>query len=627
MSAARALWAAIADRIGWDEVFLPIIKHPVPRTSREAGWLYVFGSATLVSFIVAVISGIPLAAQYATGTGQAYQSLEFISHQAILGLQIRSIHYFSASAMMILIGIHMLRVFVMGAYKYPREVNWILGVLLLILTVGIVFTGQILRWDQIGVNTLMITVFQAVRTPFIGNWVGDLVLGGNTITGVTLSRMYALHVFVLPGLLFAVVGFHIYMVVHAGISDVPARGRPVEPGQYRAWYRELLKRDGVPFWPDAAWRDVAFGVAVVIVITAVALIFGPPALAGPPNPADVNVIPRPDWYFLWYYAALALLPYGMENYVIILGPLLLFVGLFSLPFWANRGERSPTRRPWAAITAILAAVVILTLTVIGSIAPWSPQFSAKPLPPKVVASTSPSVAAGAALFFGKGCEYCHTIGGYGGTRGPDLTNVGDQLTGPQITLQIMNGGENMPAYASTLTTAQVNDLVAFLQSRTFWNKYGLGGQAAAPPPPPTTGQRFLSWNTSTHTATLMLVAGATSAIAGFNFNGYGNGQMVISVPVGYKVNVLFSNHGTFPHSAMITPYTDKSLTTNYPLAFPGASSTNPVSGTPSGGSQQFSFAASKAGMYALICAVPGHVAAGMWDVFKVTSGGVPSLVT
>jgi mono/diheme cytochrome c family protein len=271
--------------------------------------------------------------------------------------------------------------------------------------------------------------------------------------------------------------------------------------------------------------------------------------------------------------------------------------------------------------------MVLSLTIIGSFSPWSPNFNAQPLPPKVVASTDPSVAAGAALFFSKGCAYCHTIGGYGGTRGPDLTNVGNQLTAPEITLRIMNGGENMPSFASSLTSAQLSDLVAFLQSRTVWNKNGLGGQAAAPSPPPTTGQRFLSWNTSTHSATLTLVAGATNAIAGFNFNGYGKGQMVISVPVGYHVNVIFSNHGTIPHSAMITLYADRSVATSFPLVFPGASTTNPISGTPAGGSQQFSFVASKVGMYALVCAVPGHAISGMWDVFKVTAGGLPSLVT
>jgi ubiquinol-cytochrome c reductase cytochrome b subunit len=624
MTGLRELWEAFADRIGFSNVFIPLLKHPVPRTSRS-GWLYVFGSATLVSFLVAVITGIPLAAEYVSSTGQAYQSLQWITHQAIFGYQIRSIHYFSATLMIVLIGIHMFRVFLMGSYKYPREVNWILGVLLLFVTVAIVFTGQILRWDQVGVYTVMITVFQAVRTPLIGNWIGDFLLGGNTISGVTVSRFFSLHVFVLPGLLVAILGFHLYLVVYAGISEPPEPGRPVDPKRYRAWYQDLLHRDGVPFWPDAAWRDVTFGFAVLIVIVLLAITIGPPPIAGPPNPADVNVTPRPDWFFLWYFGALALIPYGFENFLIIAGPLGLFLGMVSLPFWANKGERSPLRRPWAVVTALGAAVMIMSLTVIGADSPWSPNFNAMPLPAKKIGVPSGAAADGAKLFFQHGCEYCHSVGGYGGVRGPDLTDVGNRLTAQQMIIRILNGGDNMPAFASTLTTTQVNDLVAFLQSRTVWNKKGISGQTASAPPAKG-APRLLQWNPSKRTAVLTLVAGASNALAGFNFNGYGNGKMVVSVPVGYKVTVNFSNKGTFPHSALITPYADKNLPANFPLAFPGASTTNPTGGTPPGGSQQFSFVASKAGMYVLICAVPGHVPAGMWDVFKVTPSGQPSLV-
>jgi ubiquinol-cytochrome c reductase cytochrome b subunit len=625
MSALRRLWAAFDDRIGLSTTMMPILKHPVPPTSRGLGWWYVFGSATLVSFIVAVVTGIPLAAEYIPSTGQAYQSLQWITHSAIFGYQIRSIHYFSANLMMVMIFIHMLRVFLMGSYKYPREVNWILGVLLLFLTAALVFTGQILRWDQIGVYTIMITVFQAARTPIIGNWVGNVVLGGNTITGVTVSRFFALHVFVLPGLLFAIIGFHLYMVVHAGISEPPRRGRPVDPQRYRAWYHEMLERDGVPFWPDAAWRDVTFGILVLVTIVLLAITVGPPALAGPPNPANIHVVPRPDWYFLWYFAALALIPSSLENVVIICGPLFLFLGLLSLPFWANRGERTPVRRPWAVVTAICTGLMICSLTIIGADSPWSPNFNAQPLPASVVGATRGPVADGAALFHAKACEACHAVGGYGGTRGPDLTDVGERLTSSQMIIRILNGGDNMPSFASTLTSPQVNDLVAFLQSRTVFKRACLGcqGQATAVPST-TTAQRWLTWNIRTRTATLTLIAGATNAIAGFNFNGYGNGQMVVSVPAGYHVTVTFSNQSAIPHSALITPYADKNRAGNFPLAFPGASTANPTSGSARGQSVQFTFVASTAGAYAIVCGVPGHEAAGMWDGLKVTPGGQPS---
>lgn len=629
MDVVRRAWAAFDDRVGVTAVFLPILKHPVPPTRGAISWAYVFGSATLVSFIVAVVTGIPLAAQYIPSTGQAYQSIEWINTKAIFGYQIRAIHYFSANAMMIMIGIHMFRVFLMGSYKYPREVNWILGVILLFLTAAIVFTGQILRWDQVGVYTVMITVFQGVRTPIIGNWVGDLLLGGNTITGVTVSRFYALHVFILPGLLFAVIGFHLYMVLHAGISEPPKSGRPVNPKSYRAWYHEMLKRDGVPFWPDAAWRDVSFGIAVLLGITILAITVGAPPLAGPPNPANINVVPRPDWYFLWYFAALALIPPSMENVVIIAAPLGLILGMLFLPIWANRGERSPARRPWAMIVVLCTGLMIFSLTLTGALAPWSPNFDAAPLPLKTIGASSGPIYQGAVLFHQAGCEDCHSVGGYGGLRGPDLTNVGGRLTSQDMIIRIMNGGENMPSFARILSASELNDLVAFLQSRTVYNPYGLGGQArtTAPPVGGKGASRWLSWNLSSHTATLTLIAGYNNALVGFNFNGYGKGQMVISVPVGYRVKVEFSNQGTLPHSAVITPSADKNLPSNFPLAFPSASSLNPGSGIVKGQTAPFTFVANKVGSYALVCGVPGHADAGMWDIFKVTQGGQPSIVT
>jgi sulfocyanin len=143
------------------------------------------------------------------------------------------------------------------------------------------------------------------------------------------------------------------------------------------------------------------------------------------------------------------------------------------------------------------------------------------------------------------------------------------------------------------------------------------GRAATP--------RWLVANARAHTATLTLIAAYSNAFNGFNFNGYGNGQMVITVPIGYKVTVSFSNKSSVPHSAVFTPYSQKNRSSNFPLAFKGSSSPDPTSGISSGTTQHFTFVASKAGTYALVCGVPGHEQAGMWDVLKVTHGGTASL--
>jgi sulfocyanin len=137
--------------------------------------------------------------------------------------------------------------------------------------------------------------------------------------------------------------------------------------------------------------------------------------------------------------------------------------------------------------------------------------------------------------------------------------------------------------------------------------------------------RWLVANAKAHTATLTLIAAYTNALNGFNFNGYGNGKMVITIPVGYKVTVSFSNKSSVPHSAVFTPYGKKNATSDFPLAFKGAASPNPTTGIAAGTTQRFTFMASKAGTYALVCGVPGHEQAGMWDVLKVTTRGTASL--
>lgn len=279
----------------------------------------------------------------------------------------------------LLIGLHTLCVFLTGAFKFPRELNWASGVVLLLLTLGLTFTGQILRWDAFGVWTIMIISAQMDRVPVIGNWLAHFLVGGQSMNGITLSRFFALHVFVLPGLLLAIVGFHLYMVMHTGISEPPGRGRPVD-ATYREWYIRMLDRIGVPFWPDAVWRDVVFSTLLMIAIIAFTIWIGAPALAGPPEPAQINVFSQPDWYFLWYFGALAMLPVQLEDWVIIGGSLLFFGLLFVLPALAGKRERSPLRRPWAVGAAGMVVVILVSLTISGQVAGWSPRFYSPPLP-------------------------------------------------------------------------------------------------------------------------------------------------------------------------------------------------------------------------------------------------------
>jgi ubiquinol-cytochrome c reductase cytochrome b subunit len=295
--------------------------------------------------------------------------------------------------------------------------------------------------------------------------VARLVLGGDILSGDTLTRFYALHVFVLPGLIILLISFHLYLVIRNGISEPPDAARPVDPATYRSWYRRMLDERGVPFWPNAAWRDAIGVVVVVAVVLLLAWRIGPPALGDRPDPTSVQAHPRPDWYFLFYFALLALMPHRLENYVIILGPLLVGLVFIALPLVAPAGHRAIRKRPWALTSVIAILTVVGALTVAGVRANWSPHFDPPVLPESVVASEDAAVREGANVFHDRACISCHRISGYGGRRGPDLTHVGHRLTREQMTIRILNGGYNMPAYGSILEPHEVDELLAFLQSR------------------------------------------------------------------------------------------------------------------------------------------------------------------
>jgi ubiquinol-cytochrome c reductase cytochrome b subunit len=255
------------------------------------------------------------------------------------------------------------------------------------------------------------------------------------------------------------------LVVFNGISEPPKAGRPVDPQTYRRWYEALLAREGEPFWPDAAWRDIAFGLLVIAIIVTLAWQVGPPEVGKPPDPTVIQASPRPDWYFMWYFAVLSVIPRWLENYVIVLGPLIFGLLLIFPPLIAGQGERSPPRRPWSVAVVATAVFIIGRYWALGVVAPWSPRLAAPPLPVEVVGAASGPVADGAAVFYDKGCEYCHTVAGFGGIRGPDLTDAGDRMTGAQMTTRIFSGAANMPSYTGNLTPEQLSALLAFLQSR------------------------------------------------------------------------------------------------------------------------------------------------------------------
>lgn len=466
-------------RLGIRSAIWPVVTHPVP---RGLGWFYVFGSATLTLFIVQLITGVCLAVVYVPSAADAYTSLEYLNNEQPLGWLLRAVHYWSASGMVVMIALHMTRVFLMGAFKYPRELTWLLGVVLLLCTLGLAFTGQVLRWDQDAYWGLGVGVAMAGRVPVVGPSIVHILLGGPNIGGETLSRFFGLHVFVLPGLLIAALAPHLYLVVRQGISARPKPGQPVDPVTYQAEYDAELKA-GEPFFPKDVSRDAIFSALTVLVVFGLAVAFGPKGPNGHPDPTIVQAEPRPDWEFLPLFALLALSPPEMETALMLVMPVVGIAILVLLPFISGKGERSPRRRPVSVLIVLIFFVTYAVLGYLGNVAPWSPQmdaWSGAPVPVAMVKGLSPQQLQGAAVFQNKTCRNCHALDGSGGRRGPDLTLVADRLSNVELIRQVLQGGGNMPAYGKQLGPAEVESLVAFLETLHAKHEPPVGNDDAGP---------------------------------------------------------------------------------------------------------------------------------------------------
>src|SRR5690242_12039446 len=227
--------------------------HRVPRDT--ASWFYVFGSGALAVLILQVVTGILLAIIYVPSAAEAWNSLQVLNHDIALGWFVRALHGWGSNFMIAIVLIHMMQVFLFGAYKFPRELTWIVGIFLLLMTLGMAFTGQVLRFDQDAYWGLGIGASIASRVPVAGPAIVKFMLGGPIIAGATLSRFFALHVFVVPGSLIAFVGLHVLMVLKLGINEWPMPGRIVIRATYEAEYHAMTSKDGAPFVPYAIWKD------------------------------------------------------------------------------------------------------------------------------------------------------------------------------------------------------------------------------------------------------------------------------------------------------------------------------------------------------------------------------------
>jgi ubiquinol-cytochrome c reductase cytochrome b subunit len=381
------------------------------------------GSATLAAFLVQVITGIVLATYFVPAPDHAHDSIRYIERQVFAGHLLRGMHHWGASVVTILITAHLLRVFTMGAYKYPREANWVLGVMMFVIVLGFAFTGYLLPWDQRAYWATVIGTSYPRAIPIVGETLQTVMRGGADVGAATLTRFFALHVLVFPATIGLLILTHLGLLLRQGLASRPATleaGAPVKTthATYADHYHataSLGQREGERVWPELLARSAAVALLTVVVVVLLGATLGA-GLEPPADPTDTTYVPRPEWYFLPLYQLMKLLPPAMESVVVLVLPALLVLTLLALPFFDRRSTRSLGHRPLARIS--LGVVLGGTGLLFGS--------ALRDMQPAAAAGGTLSAVqrAGRALYYAHSCNMCHLIGSEGGAIGPELTEVG-----------------------------------------------------------------------------------------------------------------------------------------------------------------------------------------------------------
>jgi quinol-cytochrome oxidoreductase complex cytochrome b subunit len=207
------------ERLGLTTIYDIVLDRKVPKVN----WWYTLGSATLILFLLQGVTGMFLAVYYVPSPADAYNSIQYIMNGVTFGWLIRGIHHWGASLMVLFVFLHMLRTFFHAAYKYPREMTWLTGVVLLLATLGMGFTGYLLPWNQRAYWATTVGTEIVATVPIIGDFLLRVLRGGTDLSAVTLARFFAVHIWFLPAIMIALIGLHLYLLIRIGISDLPKK--------------------------------------------------------------------------------------------------------------------------------------------------------------------------------------------------------------------------------------------------------------------------------------------------------------------------------------------------------------------------------------------------------------------
>ncbi|HYT75553.1 MAG TPA: cytochrome b N-terminal domain-containing protein [Vicinamibacterales bacterium] len=400
ISTRAARWLNAAGRsvfrIGWPQTdkdraaamissfFLHIHPARVSRHALRPTYTFALGLISAILFVILSVTGLALMLYYVPYPPEAYRSMKDLQFVVTFGIVLRNMHRWSAHAMVFIVFLHMCRVFWTGSYKRPREFNWVVGVLLLLLTLGLSFTGYLLPWDQLAFWAITVGANIAAYAPIVGEQVKFLLLGGHMIGPMTLLRFYVLHCVILPLAMLMLISLHVWRVRKDGLSGAPTRAIPVEeaagvfPASTKTYGLMALSRrprvsvesrdpnDEVFAWPHLLYRELLVALAVIVVLHAVSLIFMAPLeeIADPtrtPNPA------KAPWYFLGLQE--------LVHYSALIGgvivPTLLVMALLVLPY-LDRSEAGAGRwfAPERRVGNIVFTIIVLLLaglTVTGTL--------------------------------------------------------------------------------------------------------------------------------------------------------------------------------------------------------------------------------------------------------------------
>lgn len=459
----------MVDRFGLE----PIWDHVLDRNVPKDPWYHGDGMALLVLLSVLMVTGVILTLGYCPAIDEAYRSVDYITRQQTLGWFVRGLHYWSAGLMVVMLFLHLCRQIVNGGYKSPREATWLIGVALLFIVLGTSLLGYVLRWDQRGFYGLRVLLNAMHNVPLIGNHLVVATQGGSEITSLTLSRIYSLHVVIVPMLLLMLVGYHLYLVILHGTTTLAEREEPIETvEEQREIYHEQSEHParGEVFFPTAVMKISPWSIASLALAVGLTLTFGPRALLEPAGQVMSGHV-KEEWWFGWYSALVAYIPSSVSPTFQWLFPLAGGLALVLLPFFDQSPLRGWRNRPVATTVVALMVGSVLVLSWLRYQSPWTAKLAAAvPSIPSEVKLAN-DAEQGRHLFHEHGCTSCHSVSGSGEAKvGTDLARLKRIYSQQELRDYILTPprGVAMPSYTGRISAEDLEQVVAFvLVAQTF----------------------------------------------------------------------------------------------------------------------------------------------------------------